>query len=83
MVLWAAAFVCIAITLWWSLVQLPPARETFRVQGDGRACRDQERLRQSEVQERKKGRPQGLRPGHRKEGVPPGPAPANGKPAFL
>ena len=29
-VLWAAAFVCIAVTLWWSLVQLPPARETFR-----------------------------------------------------
>lgn len=30
MVLWAAACVCIAITLWWSLVQLPPAREMFR-----------------------------------------------------
>ena len=30
MVLWAAAFVCISVTLWWSLVQVPPARDTFR-----------------------------------------------------
>jgi VanZ family protein len=29
-VLWAAAFVCVFVTLWWSLVQLPPAREAFR-----------------------------------------------------
>jgi VanZ family protein len=29
-VLWAAAFVCISVTLWWSLVQVPPAREMFR-----------------------------------------------------
>jgi len=29
-VLWAAAVVCIALTLWWSLVQLPPARPFFR-----------------------------------------------------
>ncbi|HEX3300801.1 MAG TPA: hypothetical protein VHW68_11910 [Actinomycetota bacterium] len=28
--LWAAAFLCVCVTLWWSLVELPPARETFR-----------------------------------------------------
>ena len=28
--LWGAALVCISVTLWWSLVQLPPAREAFR-----------------------------------------------------
>ena len=30
MVLWAAAFVCASLTLWWSLAQLPPERELFR-----------------------------------------------------
>ncbi len=30
MVLWAAAFVSVIFTLWWSLVQLPPARSVFR-----------------------------------------------------
>jgi VanZ family protein len=28
--LWAAAFVCAALTLWWSLVSLPPERRLFR-----------------------------------------------------
>jgi VanZ family protein len=29
-VLWAAAFFCATLTLWWSLAQLPPERELFR-----------------------------------------------------
>ena len=29
-VLWAAAFVCAFLTLWWSLVSLPPERNLFR-----------------------------------------------------
>ena len=29
-VLWAAAFVCAFLTLWWSLVSLPPERHLFR-----------------------------------------------------
>ena len=28
--LWAAAFVCVFLTLWWSLVSLPPERHLFR-----------------------------------------------------
>jgi VanZ family protein len=28
--LWAAAFVCAFLTLWWSLVSLPPERNLFR-----------------------------------------------------
>ena len=28
--LWAATCVCAFVTLWWSLAQLPPARELFR-----------------------------------------------------
>ena len=29
-VLWVAALICVCVTLWWSLVQLPPARSVFR-----------------------------------------------------
>src|SRR5262245_48649726 len=29
-VLWAAAFVCASLTLWWSLVSMPPERDLFR-----------------------------------------------------
>jgi VanZ family protein len=29
-VLWAAAFVCVFLTLWWSLVSAPPERHLFR-----------------------------------------------------
>ena len=30
-ILWLAAFMCACVTLWWSLVQLPPARSAFRI----------------------------------------------------